>query len=438
MGKQTGLSMALHDPHIPGKTGTASGQVAFAAVALPVNGSVDTAFLRVAGLTIAERQRRQLLHLGAESVNVAAEGEHLAGFGPVLLIESGLVADERLIAAFLAEARHRGEPQIAIGPDGRPGGLGWLPEGSARLDWDVLVRRAGRIDLAGQDTYAPDRRRHVPLLWDRPLNGADARRTGAELLAAAQKGCLDWPARFVHPRIENAVVRMLLPLPITPNVISVIALLLGLYAAWAFATGALWTGLLIVLAIGPIDGIDGKLARTRVEFSRWGDLEHVGDKIVEYGCFAGLAAAFGTAAAWALAALIVFAALAEAVQGEFYRRMTGAQLDDAGQFERAFRLVSGRRNTFFWTLLPFAWFGAWWAGLIAITVYAVVNFFIMQARFFVRLAEYGRANAPAIAANLDRTAYRMLDVTPTSGDQAAGVDETAGSLLPPTGRLGAS
>lgn len=430
--------MALHDPHTPGKAGKATGTVAFAAVALPADRGASTASLRVAGLTIAERQRRQLLRLGAESVNVAAEGEHPAALGPVLLIEAGLVADERLVAAFLEEARHRGEPQIAVGPDGKPGGLGWLPAGTGRLDWDVLERRASRIDLAGLDTYSPERRRHVPLLWDRPTNGADARRTAAELLAAAQKGCLDWPARFVHPPIENAVVRLLLSLPITPNMISVFALLLGLYATWAFATGALWTGLLIVLAIGPIDGIDGKLARTRVEFSRWGDLEHVGDKIVEYGCFAGLAAAFGTAAAWALVALIVCTALAEAVQGEFYRRMTGTQLDDAGRFERAFRLVSGRRNTFFWTLLPFAWFGAWWAGLVAIAVYAVVTFFVMQARFFVRLAEYGRANAPAIAANLDRTAYRMLDVTPASGDQAAGADETAGTALPPAGRLGAS
>lgn len=436
--------MALHDPHKAGKAGAFgkagadAGRCGFMAVILPVGGQADRAALRIGGLSIAERQRRQLLRLGALSVIRGADGHRPPLRGPMLLIEAGLVADERLITAFLAAAAEQPAPMLAIGPDGRPAGLGWLPAGSTAQDWAALAARAGRIDLAGGDTYSPERRRHVPLLWERPVDGADARRVGAELLAGAQKGCLDWPARFVHPPIENAVVRLLLPLPISPNLISLFALVLGLYAAWAFASGALWTGLLIALAIGPIDGIDGKLARTRVEFSRWGDLEHVGDKIAEYACFAGLAAAFGTAAAWALAGLIVCTALAEALQGEFYRRMTGAQLDDAGRFERAFRLVSGRRNTFFWTLLPFAGFGAWWAGLVVVALYAVLNFFVMQARFFVRLADYGRAHAPVIAANLDRTAYRMLDSTPPTGERAPGQGSTQSRAVLPAGRVGAS
>lgn len=429
--------MALHDPQTARRESVPNpGPTAFRALILP-DQTLPAPFAgRVAGITIAQRQRRQLLRLGAESVH---EGENPRR-GPVLLIEAGLIADERLLAAFLAEVQSRSwsrGPAVAVGPDGTPGGLAWLPAGLAAPDWAQIRREAEPVDLSGVDTYSPERRRRVPLLWQRPEDAASARKAASALLAAAQKGCLDWPARFVHPPIENAAVRLLWPTPITPNMISVLAFLLGLYAAWCFATGALWTGLLIALAVGPIDGIDGKLARSRMEFSPWGDLEHVGDKIVEYAWFAGLAAALGTGTAWALAALIVCTALAEALLGEFYRRMTGAQLDDAGRFERNYRLVSGRRNTFFWSLLPFAWFDAWHAGLIAIAVYAAVNFFIMLWRFFVRLAEYGRAHSAAIARNLDATAYEK--VFEDHGEQESGGEASPGprAALPPAGSLGA-
>lgn len=431
--------MALHDPpSVQQVTGLSPDGGGFLAIALPVDAGAAGGLLKVGGITLFERQRRQLRRLGADNaVTAGCEGEarHL----PTLLIEASLVVDERLLAVFLAKARERGisaRPLLAVGPDGEAGGLAWLPTGKEPASWAALMQCADRINLSDVDTYSPERRRHVPLMWERPADPAAARRATDALIAAAQKGCLDWPARFIHPPIENAGVRLLLSTPVTPNLVSLAAFLLGLYAAWCFATGALWTGLLIALAVGPIDGIDGKLARTRVEFSRWGDLEHAGDKVVEYAWFGSLAYAIGTPTSWALAALIVATALSEALLGEFYRRMTGAQLDDAGRFERAYRLVSGRRNTFFWCLLPFAWFDAWSAGLVMIAVYSTVNFAVMLQRFFVRLAEYGRANSAAIAANLDATAYGML-ASPLEGgdDQAQKAGLPAGSLQS-TGRLG--
>lgn len=394
--------------------------------------------MKVAGITVAERQRRQMLRLGAQDVLHAGKVAALPRV-PLMVIEDGLVADERLIAAFLQAAQQHPDPArplVAVGPDGFPGGLAWLPAGEMP-DWQMLIESAERIDLSGTPAYSPERRRHVPLMWERPVDAASARKAANQLLAAAQKGCLDWPARFIHPPVENALVRLLWPSPITPNMISVLAFLLGLYAAWSFATGALWTGLILALLVGPIDGIDGKLARSRMEFSRWGDLEHVGDKIVEYAWIAGLASAIGTGAAWALAALIVTTALAEAVQGEFYRRITGAQLDDAGPFERKYRLISGRRNTFFWSLLPFAWLDAWQAGLVMIAVYSTLNFFIMQARFFVRLAEYGRANSAAMAANLAATAYDM-GLPEKTGEEPPLVDVHAAAAIPHARSVSAS
>jgi 1L-myo-inositol 1-phosphate cytidylyltransferase / CDP-L-myo-inositol myo-inositolphosphotransferase len=416
------------------------------------------AIQRVAGITLFERQIRLVRLAGISKIVVYAErmtpklSEAAAGLGSetilvrggtalaaalgniddILVVQEGLVLDERLIA-LMAEG---GGQALAIWPSDRPGaeridqhavwaGLARMPgslvadTASALTDWDMqstLLRAiAGqqplRIDLATIDTYAAPRRREVPFTWEPVGSEADAARARTTLIAAAQKGCLDWPARFLHPVPENLLTRALLDTPVTPNMVTAATGVLGIMAGVAFMTGWLWTGLVLALLIGPLDGVDGKLARTRVEFSRWGDLEHVLDKIVEYGWYLCLAGWFATqehSSAWAVAAIIILFALAEAGQGEFYRRFTGVQLDDAGPFERGFRLIGGRRNTYLWTLVPFAALGLWFYGLVFIASYAVVTFFVSQYRFFVRLAVFGRSLSGQVEANFRRTDYAFL------------------------------
>ncbi|MEA3537987.1 MAG: CDP-alcohol phosphatidyltransferase family protein [Pseudomonadota bacterium] len=424
------------------------------------------AALGITGIASVDRQIRQCRRAGAERVVVMVErvtprlaaaldrarratpGVEVVHGGDgvraaireedsVLSLDEGLVADERAIAAVAGatgdvvlgvwmEADERPIAAERIASDRFFAGLARFPGRLVRSvagrlgDWDMqatLVRSAlgegphTPVEVGRIPAYCPSRRREVPLQWRRAVDAASADAATNDALAAAQKGILDWPARFIHPPVENLLTRLLLPTPLTPNMISVGVFLLGLAAMAAFALGHLWVGLVLALIIGPLDGVDGKLARTRVEFSKWGDLEHVADKVVEYGWFAALAYYFnsiGHGGAWPLAAICVGFALAEAVQGEFFRRFTGKQIDDAGAFERRFRLVAGRRNTFFWSLLPFAAFGAWYAGFAMIAAYSAITFFVMQARFFVRLQEYGSENSDQIAANFAKTAYTFL------------------------------
>jgi phosphatidylglycerophosphate synthase len=351
----------------------------------------------------------------------------------LLVLDEALLIDERLLEAFDDAA---GLQDFSAGPlfahwSGRraaQGGVAYFPTDS--LDREKLAAAglrlprnsralaafarsdSARFDFSAVDTYSPSRRRKVPMLWHPLATASDAREATSELLAGAQKGCLDWPARFVHPPVENLLTRLLLPTPITPNILSAGIFLLGLWAAWLFATGQTWLALILALAIGPLDGVDGKLARTRHEFSRWGDLEHVGDKIVEYLWFAGIAAWIAAAWAWAVAALIAFFALAEALQGEIFRRLTGRQLDDSGPIERRFRLISGRRNTFMWSLVPFGLAGAWQAGFIMIAVYALATFFFMQWRLYVRLSSQFSEDPGAVERHVARTAYAFLPDKP--------------------------
>lgn len=415
----------------------------------------------VGGISVAERQARQLRRAGAErlyavdvvpltvlpegveAVSAAALPALIGHQDRVLAIAAGLVIDERAIAAVTAApmpallvADARAEPlrgverldalSFAAGVMALPGMM--VREVAATLgEWDLgstLIRAAAtnpattRIDIAAIPLYAWERRRDVPLTWAVPRDGSEAQAATDTLIAAAQKGCLDWPARFIHPPIENALVRLLAPTRVTPNMVTLLTGLVGTAGIIAFAKGWLWTGLIIALVTGPLDGVDGKLARTKIAFSRYGDLEHVLDKFIEYGWFAALAwyfsGALGNALPWAIAALIILPALAEAIQSEFFRFMTGRQLDDSGPVERRIRLFAGRRNTFMWTYVLFAAFGAWFAGFVFIAVYSVVTTAVAQWRFYVQLAAYGRAHGATIAANLQASRYDFLPSGRTS------------------------
>ncbi|OYU14365.1 MAG: hypothetical protein CFE37_11205 [Alphaproteobacteria bacterium PA4] len=413
--------------------------------------------LIVAGITVLERQTRQLRHAGVGRIIIVdpvplqplpagtetRRSAELAAAVPadarVIILAPGLVIDERAIAAMLASEG----AALLVSP-----GNGTAASGVERLDantlatgimlapgemvrgvaanigdWDLhstllrtLAPEAMRIAFAALPLYAPARRRAVPMLWARPQDAAAAHAAGAAIIAAAQKGCLDWPARFLHPWPEDALVRLLAPTRVTPNMVTAATGVIGIIAGVAFALGWLWTGLVLALITGPLDGVDGKLARTRVEFSRWGDLEHLVDKLLEYGWYLALAWHFAvtrdSALPWAIATLIIVPAVAEAVQGEFFRRMTGAQLDDAGVTERRIRLVAGRRNTFLWTYLGFAAFGLWFQGFVMLAAYSVVTTAVAQWRFYKRLSAYGRDHGARIAANYAATGYTFLPPGP--------------------------
>lgn len=423
-------------------------------------GSVPPGLIAVAGRTLVERQARQASRAGATRILCLASAlpeaagqrlgalpglelllssaelmQALTGTQPearLLVFEPGALVDERLVEA----VRDASAPlSLAVAHEA-------IPEGAERLDREsfwagvlkISVRQAGeslaehqgwdpiptllrsiapaarRIRLESLPRYSEGRRREVPMIWAYPA------RTGAEaaegsVLAAAQKGCLDWPARFLHPPVENALVRWLWPTPVTPNMVTLATGLLGLVAMTLLAFGLLWPGLLLILLIGPLDGVDGKLARTRIEFSRYGDLEHVLDKVLEYGWFLAMGLWFSQAhglAAWLVALGICLFALLEAIQGEYFRRFSGRQLDDWGPFERRFRLVAGRRNTFFWALVPFGLMDAWWWGFLFLLGYAALTFLITEWRFLKALADYARSHSKAVQENFARTDYAFL------------------------------
>jgi len=267
---------------------------------------------------------------------------------------------------------------------------------------------ATTLNITDLPLYIPNRRRDVPYLFHRVVDHAACKARSFDVIRQGQKGTLDWPARWLHPVPENWLVYLLSHTRISPNGITLLTSGLGFYATYLLGIGSFLAALVLILSVGVFDGVDGKLARAKMQETAIGELEHLVDKLVEYSWYFALAwyfsASYGSAV-WGLALLTAGFAWAETVQGEFYRRLTGCQLDDAGEFEKAWRLVSGRRNTFMYSFLPFTLTGYAYEGFWMIAIYSFITFFVAQISFIVRLRMYSEKNSKRMAKNLADTAY---------------------------------
>ncbi len=384
--------------------------------------TVPCALQRVAGVTLLERHLRLLRKLGLQEV-VVWVSEPVAPFEAVcarsakfkmqagwvsdgealvevlsgspqadwLLLDGAALVDHRL-PKILTERRGN---RIAVQPsdDAEQVFAGCARLGSTEVQRvcadpdDGIVDRLGDllregvaepIDLTSLPTYVPDMRRDLAYYWQPIRRREDAQLGKQILLKAAQKGTLDWPAKFIHPRIESWIVSHICTWPITPNQVTLICNIVAYFAAYHFAFGRPGWAIAAALCVGVLDGVDGRLARVKQLTSKFGGIiEHTGDAIYEYTWqFAiayGLAAAGHGTMPYVLACAIIGAGMAEKVCLHMFERREGMSLDDYSAFDRGFRLIVARRNTLMWTLLPFVVFNAVYMGYWVLAVYALIT-----------------------------------------------------------------
>ena len=219
------------------------------------------------------------------------------------------------------------------------------------LESDIVAGRIGTVDAAKQQAYIPDMRRSIrPVFF--PAPSPECRPLAERLLRdATQSGVLDFPA-LVHAPIEKWLVSHLSRTTITPNQITLGTGILGLGVTLLYAFGYLWAGALLALLVGILDGVDGKLARLKVQTTRIGKGEHVLDYFIETSWWTALAYHFHATGQirYAYVILLVFFAfnLLERVARGFVRRRVGRSLDDFSAFDRLVRSVAGRRNIYTW------------------------------------------------------------------------------------------
>jgi phosphatidylglycerophosphate synthase len=209
------------------------------------------------------------------------------------------------------------------------------------------------LDVAAQPLYSVTMRRGMRPFWFPVPSPANQKLAERLLVNSAQKGALDFPA-WVHAPIENFLVSHLCKTSITPNQLTLFCNIVAWTATILFATGRLISGTALALIVGVLDGLDGKLARIKVETSKSGKLEHWLDGLFEISWWTALAYHFRISGELPQAFYYLFLLLAaEAVdaiaKGSIlltYRKL----IDELGPFDRAVRFVGGRRNVYVWIL----------------------------------------------------------------------------------------
>jgi phosphatidylglycerophosphate synthase len=330
------------------------------------------------------------------------------GADRILLVSAGFYYDARLLKALSEQDRTTllvdSAPPQSSGPLWKNEGPDF--RGAALLDREWLAHRqydvalmdrlssdatAGRIqvcDAATEPTYVPSLRKHVrPVFFPAPT-------PGLVLLAekfprdVAQNGVLDFPGFFDSP-IEDWIVKRLCRTSIRPNQVTFVTMLIGLAVTALFATGRLWWGVALAYLIEVLDGVDGKLARTKVETTAAGEWEHDIDYTIELSWWTALAFHFratGLTTAYWLLAIYVISDLIDRLAKRSVKKKVGRNLDDVSNFDRFVRCIGARRNINIWILIAALALGdpangfvlvCWWMAALALTHF----FRALQIRF---------------------------------------------------------
>ncbi len=168
----------------------------------------------------------------------------------------------------------------------------WACTRNAPLDealrQDVEAGRIDALDVASQSEYSGSLRRNLRAYWFPAPDSGQRKMAERVLLDAAQKGTQDFPA-MVHAPIENFLISHLWKTAITPNQLTALTNIAAWGATALFATGHLGAGVILALAVGILDGLDGKQARLKIETSKMGKLEHWFDALFEISWWVALA-----------------------------------------------------------------------------------------------------------------------------------------------------
>jgi phosphatidylglycerophosphate synthase len=240
------------------------------------------------------------------------------------------------------------------------------------------------------DTYSPTHRGPVPFYLLTVTTPEEAKVATRTLIRAAQKCALDLPALVLDPVFENRLVFWLCNTRITPNQVTVFTGLLGVCIAFLFLHGWLRLGITLAYAVEVLDGVDGKLARTKLQTSRLGELEHVLDFFMEHAWYLTITSFLVTstndAQWWWIGGGLMVSDLLDNLLYYAGHIWLGKQLDELGLFDRGFRLIAGRRNIYAWM-----WMFGFWAGLPThVFVVALVWALVTVGVHSVRLAYHMR------------------------------------------------
>lgn len=248
----------------------------------------DCSTLRVAGLLVIDRLVVAAHRAGSQSITVVSEKSlpplertltlgitvnQVASCpeltGPTLVLSNCLLVQARDLKR-LMEQHGR-----LISRDGTPLPAGVVTEFTGRSLEDQLF---GLPAVAAQGVAEP------------VANAGAATRAAQVLWASLGSSADGLVDKYFNRPVGRWLSKILVHTSVSPNLVSIVATLLGLASAWLFAQGDYWPALwgAILLQVSAIvDCVDGDLARVLFKESRLGRwLDIAGDQVVHFSVFA--------------------------------------------------------------------------------------------------------------------------------------------------------
>jgi phosphatidylglycerophosphate synthase len=331
------------------------------------------------GLTPRERLIRQFARAGiAHTATIEAASESDA-----VIIVGGHAAIDQPLVQLLAE----GEPRILLDEaEARPLAI-CCPASQAQMAAAVLAGEVAKETLglpastpAGlkADFWKSLRKKETP--YALRLSSANAAAVEWRIFMGTYKGATDLVTKHLWPRPAFHVTRLIAPIGITPNMVTTLGAAMTVLAFWLFLQGHFATGLLAAWAMTFLDTVDGKLARTTLTSSKWGDVFDHGIDLVHppfwYCAWAlGLAKSgyeWSSPMFWWVTGLILAGYVLQRAMEGIAIKWLGLEIHIWRKIDTLFRQVTARRNPNLVILSAATLLGRPDVGLIAVAAWTVI------------------------------------------------------------------
>lgn len=219
----------------------------------------------------------------------------------------------------------------------------------------IQQTQIARLDLSNFRNYIISLRREISPFLLRIENEQQLNEADDLLRKTVQKGVLDFIGKYIHPPLEFGLVKLIIHTPISPNMITIFWLILDGLAVLLFATGHLLPGCILAIISGILDGVDGKLARLTLRFSKTGDLlDHVGNAVFDAFWYLALGWYFSSgdfhSTAATFTAILIIAYTVERIVPAIFLKVHKAEIWDYEKIDIFVRLICSRMNNNIWVL----------------------------------------------------------------------------------------
>jgi phosphatidylglycerophosphate synthase len=355
------------------------------------------------GITGAERLRRLLRRAGVDDASVASATEaasRLSTAASVVIFRADYVFEEPLVRSLLAapdvallDSEGRGVAAAVHVASERAEAAIAAIEGRGELPSEVARRTPS--ELAGSYNDALRKRAEPYVLAVTPDSRSAVER---RMFAGSYKGVTDVVTKYVFPWPSRHLTKLAASLGLHPNFITFLGLICTLATIWLWLDGRFALGLVTAWSMLVLDTVDGKLARTTLTSSKFGDIfDHSIDLIHPpfwyWAWIAGLAPAFPYPRE--VLALIVFVYVVQRLQEGYFMKAFGIEMHIWRPFDSFFRSITARRDPNVAVLTLFWAFGAPVAGMLVVAGWSVISLCVHTVQIFQ--ASRHRARGMAIS-----------------------------------------